>query len=139
MKYLGLDIGARVVGVAESDSGIVASPLPAISMDENFLISLSQIFETEKPAVIVFGIPQHQDGTENALASEIRRLAEGVKHEFGVEVDFIDEYGTTKEAEIILKKAGVDGRDISKYDDSIAATLILERYFQEKNISSSKQ
>lgn len=132
MKYLGLDIGHKVVGVAESESGIVASPLPAIAMDRNFFRSLGSIIKSEKIELVVFGVPHHQNGSENGLAAEIKELAKGVKNEFGVEVDFVDEYGTTKEAEAILKKAGVDNRDLEKYDDSMAATLILERYFAEK-------
>lgn len=139
MKYLGLDIGHKVVGVAESDSGIVASPLPAIPMNHQFLTSLGEIIKSENIDIVIFGLPYHQNGSENGLAAEIRELAEGVKHEFGVFVDFMDEYGTTKEAESILKRAGVDNRNIEKYDDSMAATIILERYFLEKGKDGFKR
>jgi putative holliday junction resolvase len=131
MKYLGLDIGHKVVGMAESESRIVASPLPAIKMDRDFLRNLGQVINSEEIKVVVFGLPCHQDGSENGLAGEIRELAKVVQAEFKVEVDFIDEYGTTKEAEAILKNAGIDNRDLCKYDDSMAAVLILERYFKE--------
>lgn len=139
MKYLGLDIGHKIVGVAESESGIVASPLPAIPMDKNFLRSLNDVVKSEEIEVIVFGLPCHQNGSENGLAGEIRELAEVIKNEFGVEIDFIDEYGTTKEAEKILRKAGVEHRDLSKYDDSMAATLILERYFNEVKNNNNRE
>ncbi len=132
MKYLGLDVGEKIVGVASSDSGIVASPLPALEVDGGFMESLGEVIETEKPGMIVFGIPSHRDGSENGLVKEIKNLAEVIKHEFGVEVDFVDEYGTTKQAEKILRSSGVGNRDLSKYDDSMAAALILERYFIEK-------
>jgi len=131
MKYLGLDIGEKVVGVAASDSGIVASPLPALKMNSSFMGSLGKVIEQEQAEMVVFGIPSYNNGTENGLAGDIRSLAEGVRHEFDVEVDFVDEYGTTKQAEKILKSSGVDGREIAKYDDSVAAALILERYFEE--------
>lgn len=129
MKYLGLDIGEKKVGVAESDSGIVASPLSAIEVNNNFMQSLGAIIEAEKPEVVVFGIPRHQDGKESGLAKDIRQLAKGVNHEFGVRVDFADEYGTTKEAEQRLRESGIDERDLKKYDDSMSAVIILENYF----------
>lgn len=129
MKYLGLDIGEKTVGVAESDSGIVASPMEALEMGADFMQLLGSVIETEKPDVIVFGIPRHQDGSENSFAKDIRKLAEGVHHEFDIKVDFADEYGTTKEAEERLRRAGVDERDLKKYDDSMAAVIILENYF----------
>ncbi|MDD3481119.1 MAG: Holliday junction resolvase RuvX [Patescibacteria group bacterium] len=129
MKYLGLDIGERTVGVAGSDSGIVAAPLAPLSMGPSFMSDLGKVIEEERPEVVVFGIPTHADGHENGLARDIHKLAEGVAHEFNVTVDFADEYGTTIEAEKRLKEAGISTRDLKKYDDSLAAALILENYF----------
>ncbi len=132
MKYLALDIGEKVVGVAGSDSGIVAMPMDAINMSSDFMAELGKLIESEKPEIIVFGLPTHQNGEENGLAADIRQLAEGVKHEFNVTVEFEDEYGTTIEAEKILRELGVAESEIEKYDDSVAATIILENYFARK-------
>ncbi|MDD3679169.1 MAG: Holliday junction resolvase RuvX [Patescibacteria group bacterium] len=131
MKYLGLDIGEKKIGVAESESGILATPLPPLQMSEKFLFELGKIIEDRLPEKIIFGLPKHQDGSENQLAAEIRQLAEVVKGEFNVEVDFADEYGTTVEAERRLRVAGVNPRELSRYDDSMAAVVILEHYFED--------
>lgn len=130
MKYLALDIGEKVVGVASSESGIIATPLLPLKMGEDFMSKLGEIVLAEKPDIIIFGIPTNDNGDESGLAKDIRRLAEGVRHEFNVDVDFEDEYGTTKEAEDILEKIGVPKRDFEKYDDSLAAALILESYLE---------
>jgi putative Holliday junction resolvase len=122
-------MGERKVGVAGSDSGIVARPMLALTMGPNFMTDLGKIIASEKPEIIVFGLPHHANGEDTAFAGDVKKLAEGVKNEFGIKVDFEDEFGTTKEAEERLREMGVAERDLGKYDDSVAAVIILESYF----------
>jgi putative Holliday junction resolvase len=97
-------------------------------MGPSFMSDLGRVISAEKPEIIVFGVPHHPNGDETAFAKDITKLAEGIKHEFSVEIDFEDEFGTTLEAESRLREMGVAERDISKYDDSMAAVVILESY-----------
>lgn len=129
MKYLALDIGERKVGVAGSDSGIAAIPFPPLEMGPNFIRDLGKVVETEKPEIIVFGLPYLPSGDETKFCRDIRELAKGIKHEFGVQVDFENEIGSTLEAAERLREMGVPERDLGKYDDSVAAVIILENYF----------
>jgi putative Holliday junction resolvase len=129
MKYLALDMGERKVGLAGSDSGIAAVPMPALEMGPEFMHDLGVVIDAEKPEIIIFGVPHHINGDETAFGDDVRKLAEGVKHEFGIEIDFEDEFGTTKDAETRLREMGVAERDLGKYDDSVAAAIILENYF----------
>ena len=129
MKYLALDIGEKRIGVARSDdSGIIATPIGIIEVDEDVMKNLSSIIKEENIECIVFGIPKHQNGSENKFAADIRKMAEIIKNEFSVNVDFEDEYGSTKIAEERLRKAGKSPREIKKYDDAFAAEVILESY-----------
>jgi putative Holliday junction resolvase len=132
MKYLALDIGERKVGVAGSDSGIAAVPLPDLEMGSDFMVRLGTVVEKEKPEIIVFGLPLLPSGDETDFCRNIRQLAKGIKHEFGVEIDFENEIGSTKEAEKRLREMGVAEKDLGKYDDSMAAMIILENYFLGK-------
>ncbi len=133
MKYLALDVGEKRIGVARSDdSGIIVTPTDVIEVDEAVLTNLGKVVEKEKPDVIVFGIPCHADGNASKFTNDIRELAKVVKNEFGVEVDFEDEFGSTKIAEERLKKAGKSPREIKKYDDAFAAEVILESYLARK-------
>jgi putative Holliday junction resolvase len=69
LKYLALDIGERRVGIAVSDdSGIVVRPLITLATANAFLARLGEVIESEKPDVLVFGLPRHQswgDGQRN--------------------------------------------------------------------------
>lgn len=129
MKYLSLDIGERKVGVAGSDSGITAVPLPPLVMGPDFMRELGRVVAAERPELIVFGLPYLPSGDETKFCRDIRELAKGVKHEFGVKIDFENELGSTLEAEERLRDMGVAERDLAKYDDSVAAVIILENYF----------
>lgn len=131
MKFLALDMGERKVGVAGSDSGIVATPMPPLTMGPTFMHDLGEVIAAEKPETIVFGLPHHPNGDDTAFAKDVRKLAEGIKHEFGVKIDFEDEFGTTLEAENRLRQMGVAERDLGKYDDSVAAVVILESYLNK--------
>lgn len=131
MRYLSLDIGERKVGVAGSDSGITAMPLKPMEMGPGFIRDFGKIVEVERPELIVFGLPLLPSGDETQFCRDIRKLAEGIKHEFGVRVDFENEIGSTKEAEKRLREMGVAERDLGKYDDSVAAMIILEDYLRQ--------
>lgn len=129
MKYLALDVGEKRIGIARSDdSGIIATPIGVVEVDDATLRNLGKIINEEEPDCIVFGIPRHEDGNESKFAHEIRDLAEVVKNEFNVKIDFEDEYGTTKVAENRLREAGKSPREIKKYDDAFAAEVILESF-----------
>lgn len=133
MKYLALDVGEKRIGIARSDdSGIIATPLSVVEVDEAVLANLGKIIEEEQPDCIIFGIPRHADGNESKFAKDIREFAKNVKHEFGVRVDFEDEYGSTKIAEERLREAGKSPREIKKYDDAFAAEVILESYLKRQ-------
>lgn len=132
MRYLSLDIGEKKVGVAGSDSGIVAVPMPPLAMSPDFMRELGKVVSEEKPEIIVFGLPLLPSGDETAFCRDIRKLAEGVRHEFGAKIAFENELGSTKEAEERLREMGVAEKDLGKYDDSVAAVIILEDYLRNK-------
>ena len=129
MKYLALDIGEKRIGVARSDdSGIIATPIGVVEVDEEVLKNLGSIINEEQVECVIFGIPKHADGNESKFSHQIREMASVVKNEFDVQIDFEDEYGSTKIAEERLKKAGKSPREMKKYDDAFAAEVILESY-----------
>ena len=133
MKYLALDIGEKRTGVAVSDdSGIIARPLTILSTGDRFLIKLGEIIDAEKPQMIIFGIPRHQNGDEGEMGAQIRELAKGIKHEYNIEVDFEDESGTSIIAEERLKQSGVRGKELKGKTDAEAAAVIMESYLASK-------
>lgn len=95
-------------------------------------MALINIIEEKKIDTVIFGLPLSDDGKENEWCFEIRRFADFLLKSVKVEIIFIDEYGTSKDAEYILrgKKKSVK----KKSNDLIAATLILENYLNYLNM-----
>ena len=132
---LGVDFGKKRTGTAYMDMEIKI-PFPCKLIEESnarkVKMALINIIEEKKIDTVIFGLPLSEDGKENEWCFEIRRFAEFLLKSVKVEIVFIDEYGTSKDAEYILrgKKKSVK----KKSNDLIAATLILENYLNYLNI-----
>ncbi|WP_302273488.1 Holliday junction resolvase RuvX [Brachyspira aalborgi] len=126
---LGVDFGKKRTGTAYMDMEIKI-PFPCKLIEESnarkVKRALMNIIEEKKIDTVIFGLPLSDDGKENEWCFEIRRFADFLLKSVKVEIIFIDEYGTSKDAEYILrgKKKSVK----KKSNDLIAATLILENY-----------
>ena len=132
---LGVDFGKKRTGTAYMDMEIKI-PFPCKLIEESNVRkvkrALMNIIEEKKIDTVIFGLPLSDDGKENEWCFEIRRFADFLLKSVKVEIVFIDEYGTSKDAEYILrgKKKSVK----KKSNDLIAATLILENYLNYLNI-----
>lgn len=126
---LGVDFGKKRTGTAYMDMEIKI-PFPCKLIEESNVrkvkMALINIIEEKKIDTVIFGLPLSDDGKENEWCFEIRRFADFLLKSVKVKIVFIDEYGTSKDAEYILrgKKKSVK----KKNNDLIAATLILENY-----------
>ena len=132
---LGVDFGKKRTGTAYMDMEIKI-PFPCKLIEESnarkVTMALINIIEEKNIDTVIFGLPLSDDGKENEWCFEIRRFADFLLKSVKVEIIFIDEYGTSKDAEYILrgKKKSVK----NKSNDLIAATLILENYLNYLNI-----
>lgn len=132
---LGVDFGKKRTGTAYMDMKIKI-PFPCKLIEESnarkVKMALINIIEEKKIDTVIFGLPLSDDGKENEWCFEIRRFADFLLKSVKVEIVFIDEYGTSKDAEYILrgKKKSVK----KKSNDLIAATLILENYLNYLDI-----
>ena len=132
---LGVDFGKKRTGTAYMDMEIKI-PFPCKLIEESnarkVKMALINIIEEKKIDTVIFGLPLSDDGKENEWCFEIRKFADFLLKSVKVEIIFIDEYGTSKDAEYILrgKKKSVK----KKSNDLIAATLILENYLNYLNI-----
>lgn len=132
---LGVDFGKKRTGTAYMDMEIKI-PFPCELIEESnarkIKRALMNIIEEKKIDTVVFGLPLSDDGKENEWCFEIRRFAEFLLKSVKVNIVFIDEYGTSKEAEYILR--GKKKKIKKKNNDLVAATLILENYLNYLNI-----
>ena len=133
-RWLGLDYGARTVGVAATDAlGITVQPLETIwRTEENHLRKtlrrIGELIEKLSVTELVLGLPLRMDGSEGERAQKTREFGGVLEKHFGLPVHYTDERLTTAEAEDILAAGGVRPEDYKTYVDKIAAAIILEDY-----------
>ena len=134
MRIMGLDYGAKTMGVAISDAlQITAQGIEIIRRErENKLRrTLARIeellvaYDVEK---IVLGLPKHMNGSEGERAQKSLALKETLERRTGLPVVMWDERLTTVEANRALMEGNVRREERGKYVDALAAVLILQGY-----------
>ena len=140
MRYLGIDMGARNIGVATGE--IIASELTTLRSPKgkNFyegqarveaISEIAKLVKTEEVDAIVFGLPINEDGGETEESKKIRDFAQELEGKLNIDVHLTNETLTTFMAEDILESQGYGPVEISERKDQLAATLILQQYIEE--------
>jgi putative Holliday junction resolvase len=136
MSCLGLDIGARRIGVAASDAAtMMALPLTTLETGAGGELPLGRLREliVERGVeTIVVGLPLRLDGRSGPEARAAEAAAQELRAALGVEVVLWDERLTSAEAERLLIEAGVSRRRRKGATDRIAAALILQGYLDRQ-------
>lgn len=121
-SYIGIDYGSARVGIATGNSeSKLATPLSTVAPDK-----VAAIVAERMPDVIVVGLPRSLDGRETPQTLAVRRYADDVLEELGVELVFQDEAGTSGVAEDRLKESG--RKYAREAIDAEAAAIILQDY-----------
>ena len=131
MIILAVDYGKSRTGLAVSDkTGFLASPLETVyeKNEDRLIEKISDIAKKEKAELIVVGLPKNMDGTEGESAKNARSIADRLKEYSGIEVDMIDERGTTITAHGFLSERNVRGKKRKAAVDTVAASIILQNY-----------
>ena len=136
MRYLGLDLGSRTLGVSLSDaSGLIASSYTIIRHNEEYeklIEEIRKIVEEKKVDKIVLGLPKNMNGTigpKGELSYEFKKM---IEEKLKIEVFLEDERLSTKEATNLLIKNDTSRKKRKKVIDSMAATIILQSYLDKK-------
>ncbi|MDD3821448.1 MAG: Holliday junction resolvase RuvX [Bacilli bacterium] len=137
MRYLGLDLGSKTLGVALSDvNNIIASPLKTIYFKEGdytFLINeLEKLVRLYKVEKIILGFPKNMDNTIGPRGEQTLLFKEEIENKLGLEVVLEDERLTTKVVDDVLIKADLSRRKRKKVVDKLAANVILQSYLNRK-------
>ncbi len=137
MKYLGLDLGTRTLGVSISDlTHTIASTYGTIRYEEgdyDYLISeLRVIIENEKIERIVLGLPKNMNNTLGESAIRCIDFGKMIEEKLNVMVVMQDERLTTVEATNYMLEANVSRKKRKIKIDSLAANIILQSYLDRK-------
>ena len=131
MRYLGLDLGTKTLGVAITDTtGLIARPLKVIHFPkedyETALRELQYIVDEYDISKIALGLPKNMDGTVGFASERSLKFKEMIESMTDIPVTLVDERLTTVLAENILLEADVSRKKRKSVIDGVAAVLILE-------------
>lgn len=139
VRYLGLDVGSRRIGVAVSDElGLAAQPLMTLIRKRNSredLRSLARLTRRYSVAGIVVGNPKLLSGEDSLQTRKVKLFASALGDLTGLPIHLWDERLTTHEAHRILYEAGRKRQEHEKVVDQVAATLILQDFLNRDQVT----
>lgn len=128
-RLVGLDVGARRVGVAVSDElGLIASPVEAVDLKRQGIAGVCAVIERFDPERVIIGLPKGMSGREGPQAAETRAFAAELAECIDRPIVFWDERLTTAMAEQALIDLGHRRKTRKERIDAVAAALILQSY-----------
>lgn len=138
MRYLGLDLGTRSLGLSISDeTKTIASTLKTIKYNENdydyLLGELSKIVNEFNISKLVLGLPLNMNNTFGYRCEETLEFKKLLESRFGIEVELQDERLTTVEATNYMIEADISRKKRKKKVDALAANIILQTYLDKEN------
>lgn len=136
MRYLGLDLGSRTLGVAKSDpSGFIASSYTVIRHNEEYDRLLDEVVKMVQDLqieAIVLGYPKNMNNTVGPKGELSEEFKKKLEERLDIPVYLQDERLTTKTATDMLIGGNVSRKDRKKVVDAVAATIILQSYLDRK-------
>ena len=139
MRYLGIDLGSKTVGLAMSDTTLtIASTYKTIFFkDEDYNSTINEIKDIIKEyniTKIILGLPKNMNNTLGELAEITLKYKELLEKSTDLPVIMFDERLTSVISNSILIEADMSRKKRKKKVDSIAAQIILQDYLnKEKN------
>ncbi len=131
---MGLDFGAKTVGVAISDPLLItAQGIDTIwRKEENklrrTLAAIEALAVEYEVGEIVLGLPKNMNNTEGERAEKTLAFKEMLERRTGIAVHTWDERLTTSAADSVLLEAGIRREHRKEHVDKIAAVFILQGY-----------
>lgn len=136
MTIMGLDYGAKTVGVAISDPLLMtAQPRETIwrtreGMIRKTLSRIEELIEEHDVRLIVLGLPVNMDESVGERAEAALEFGRKLERRTSLPVVMSDERLTTVAADEMLDEMGIRAGDHKQYVDQIAASVILQEYME---------
>ncbi|MBU0607213.1 MAG: Holliday junction resolvase RuvX, partial [Armatimonadetes bacterium] len=142
MRYMGVDLGSKRIGIALSDpTGTIASPLLVISrkggkQDLAEIVELARDYDVE---MIVVGLPVDLKGEQGVAAQNAQVEIEALRELAPVPVETTDERLTSAAAGRALRDGGLDSRAQRGVVDKVAAAMLLQSYLEQRRQHNASQ
>ena len=137
MRYLGLDLGTRTLGLSLSDTTFtIASTLKTIRFEENnyeFLLKeLENIIKEYNISKFILGYPKNMNNTIGERCETTLKFKDMLCDKFNLPVILQDERLTTVEATNYMVAADMSRKKRKKKVDALAANIILQTYLDKE-------
>lgn len=135
MRYLGLDLGTKTLGLSLSDkTNTIATPYETIHFKENeyagVLKSLEKIVKEKEITDFVLGLPKNMNNSLGFASERSLEFKKILEEYFSLPVHLVDERLSTVEAEKILLLSDKSRKKRKKVIDNVASSLILETFLK---------
>ncbi|HEX8172586.1 MAG TPA: Holliday junction resolvase RuvX [Thermoanaerobaculia bacterium] len=131
MSIIGIDLGARRIGIAVSDSGIVATPHSVLRNEGDVIAKIERLAEELEAASFVVGLPRRMHAS--AAEQKFHDFAEQLRQRTCKPVVLWDESLSTVEASERLRASGRSRREAQQNIDMHAAAVILQSYLDDRH------
>ena len=129
-RLLGLDIGAKTIGLALSDVlAMLATPMEIIRRTKFTADAerLAEIIETVGIGGLVLGLPVQMDGTEGPSCQSVRQFADNLLGKMDIPIAFWDERLSTSAVQrVLIDEADMTRKRRAEVVDKMAAAYILQ-------------
>jgi putative holliday junction resolvase len=135
MRILGIDYGEKRIGLAVSDElEITARGIAVIERKSKKadMDAIGKALSESGAGAIVVGYPLRLDGSAGIQCEKVDRFIASLREVIAVPVTAWDETLSTKEAEELMREAGVKRKKKRGMVDRIAAAFILQDYLNKK-------
>ena len=135
MKYLGLDLGTKTLGLAITDKlGIISSPYKVLRYDnyDNLMDELISVIEAEKVDELVLGLPKNMNNSLGFASERSLNFKSELEKKCNLKINLVDERLSTVEAENILLSTDTSRSKRKKVIDAYAACIILDTFLKSK-------
>ena len=137
MRYLGLDLGTKTLGVAITDkTRTIARVLKVIHFkSEDYDTALKEVIKIVEEydiKKIALGLPKNMNNSYGFASERSLKFKEKLEELIDIPIILIDERLSTIEAENILLSADISREKRKKVIDGVAAEIILETLIKKE-------
>jgi len=132
---LGLDVGARRIGLAITDPlWITAQGLETLQRKNKRrdFDQLEKVVRQYEVVEIVVGLPLRMSGAEGTQAEKMQRFAEELRERLHLPVHLWDERLTSAQANRLLRETDMSIKRRGEVVDQMAAVLILQSWMEAR-------
>lgn len=138
MKYLGLDLGSRTLGLAISDAlGMFARAYETLRFeDDDYDYAINEtinICKKEGINEIVLGNPKHMNGDEGIRSQISYDFKKKIEEKSNIKVHLIDERLTTVRVDKAMIMGNMSRQKRHQKKDEMAAVVILQDFLDSKH------